>query len=75
MLGVSINFNFNNFNCNQVVKISKNYHFWAQLVQKRGHYGPCPKRKTNFFTEITSPDHQLSKAFYFIKISYASAEL
>ena len=46
MLGYPIN--INNFNCNPVVvkekfrKTSKNYHFWTQLAQKRGHYRPRP---------------------------------
>ena len=74
MLGDSIN--FNKFNRNPVVlkkkigKTSKNYHFWAKLAQIRCHYGPHRKQKTIFFIEITNSDHQLSKTFYFIKISY-----
>ena len=47
----------------------------AQLVQKSSPHGPYPKQKTFFFAEITTPDHKLSKTFYFIKISYVLAEL
>ena len=32
------------------------------------------KTKNNFFAEITTPDHKLSKTFYFVKISYVLAE-
>ena len=37
----------------------------------------CPKQKNIFFffSEITKPDHNLSKPFYFNKISYVLAKL
>ena len=56
-------------------KTSKNCHFiWpTQLMQKRG---PRPgKKKNNFFSKITRPDHELSKTFYFNKISCVLADL
>ena len=45
--------------------MSKKYHFWAQLVQKRGHDGPR-LNKTVFFAEQNfsaeiKPDHKLSE--------------
>ena len=36
--------------------------------------GTIPKTRNNFFTEITKPDHKLSKMFYLIKV-YVLAEL
>ena len=50
--------------------VPKNYHFFAQLVQKWGPHGTHPKEKNNLFIEITKLDHKLSKTFYFIKLSY-----
>ena len=52
MLGNSTN--IKNFNWNPVVvkkmsKTSKNYYYSAQLVQKWGPHGPCPKQKSFFF--------------------------
>ena len=46
--------NIKNFNWNPVVlkkfaKTYKNYYFSAQLVQKWGPHGPCPKEETFFF--------------------------
>ena len=35
---------------------------------------PGPK-KNNFFSKITRPDHELSKTFYFNKISCVLADL
>ena len=69
--------NIKNFNWNPVVlknlaKTSKNYHFLAPIVQKGDPYGPYLKQKT-VFSEITKPDHKLSKRFYFNKISYVLA--
>ena len=56
MLGNSIN--IKNFHWNPVVlkkiaKISKNYYFLAQLVQKWGPHRPRQKQKKIFFLEIT----------------------
>ena len=78
MLGNSIN--IKNFNWNPVVlkkfaKTSKNYHFLAQLLQKRGPHGPRAKQNTIFFSEIKKADYKFSKPFYFNKISYFVAEL
>ena len=59
-------------------KTPKNYHFLAQLLQKWGPMGHAQNKKqnkNNFFAEKIKPDHKLSKKFYFIKISYALAEL
>ena len=53
--------------------VPKNYHFFAQLVQKWGPHGTHPKEKNNLFIEITKLDHKLSKTFYFIKLSYVLA--
>ena len=53
ILGYSIS--INNFTCNPVEfwqkigKASKNCHFWAQLVQKRDHYGWVMTKTKNFF--------------------------
>ena len=59
--------------------------FFCFLNLKYRHIGPtCAKMKSPwamsktkyiFFAEITTPDHKLSKTFYFIKISYVLAEL
>ena len=49
--------------------------FWTQFAQKRGHYGPRPRWKKHFLTEITKADHQFSESFYFITISYVLTEL
>ena len=73
--------NIKKFNWNPVVpikfckKTSKNYYFSAQLVQNWGPYGPRPKQKTIFFSEIIKTDPKLSKTFYFNKIPYVLAEL
>ena len=76
MLGDSIN--IDNFNWNPVVlkkndKTLASAIFWSNL-HKKGSVWAAPKMK-NFFSEITKVDHQLSKTFYFIKISYVLAEL
>ena len=52
MLGDSIS--FNKFNWNLVFlkkkgKTSKSLHFWTQLAQKRGQYGPSQKGKNSSF--------------------------
>ena len=47
-------------------KTSKNYYFSAQLVQKWGPHGPCPKKKF-FFSEIEKPDPKLPKPFILSK--------
>ena len=49
--------------------------FGPNLHKKMGHYEPRPKWKTIFLAEITKADHQLSKTFHFIKISYVLSEL
>ena len=43
--------------------VPKNYHFFAQLVQKWGPHETHPKEKNNLFIEITKLDHKLSKTF------------
>ena len=70
MLGNSISIKNSDWNpvvLKKIAKTSKNYHFSAQLVKKWGPHGPHPK--TIFFSEITKPDHTLSKLFYFNKCS------
>ena len=60
---------------NFFAKTPRNYHFSVQLLQKWGPHGPRPKQKTIVFAKITKTDRELSKTFYFIKISYVLAEL
>ena len=43
---------------------------WPNFCKNRVPMGHTQNKKQYFFSEITKPDHKLSKAFYFIKISY-----
>ena len=49
--------------------------FLDPTCTKKGSLWATPKTKNIFFTEITKPNQKLSKTFYFIKTSYALAEL
>ena len=69
--------NTKKFNWNPAVlkKIAKtSSYFWPNLCAKMGSPWAMPKTKNNFFFKIIKPD-QLSKTFYFNKISYVLAEL
>ena len=57
-----------------MVKPLKVIIFGPNLHKKRVTMGTILKTRNNFFTEITKPDHKLSKTFYFIKV-YVLAEL
>ena len=58
----------NNTNCvdcdsseKKIAKTSKNYNFLAQLLQKWCPYEPRLEQETILSSEITTPDHKLSK--------------
>ena len=67
-------FSFNKLCCNPVVlkkigKISNKLHFGPTLHKKGVIMGHIQNENNFFWAEITKADHQLSKTFYFIKIS------
>ena len=44
---------------------------WPNFCKNRAPWATPKTRNNFFFSKITKPDHKLSKAFYFIKISYS----
>ena len=64
--------NINKFNCNLVVPKKKllktlNIIVWGHNLDKKVvTMGHTQNKKLFFFTEITKPDHRLSKMFYYL---------
>ena len=59
----------------KLLKPLKITNFQPNLCKNGVPMGHAQKTKSNFFAEVTKPDHTLSKTFYFIKISYVLAKL
>ena len=49
--------------------------FGPNLRKKGVTMGHIQSKKQILFTEITKPDHKLSKTFYFIKLLFVLVEL